>query len=157
MLYLHYISVIERCEKVISYSFISTETALLSFWVSSVFLLSSTSSCVHDWKTSFILEVHTGITNADNNIRGLIHRKTFSAKCVLHNMTSSCQWICSSCVNIKLSNIIFCVWNNSFSRFYIYFSTVSIDLFLYTKNKFQVINQIHTLNLKRRRRILTYV
>lgn len=29
--------------------------------------------------------------------------------------------------------------------------------FLYTKNKFQVINQIHTLNLKRRRRILTNV
>lgn len=118
-----------------------------------MFLLSSTSSCVHDWKTSSILEVHAGNTNADNNRRGLIHRKTFSAKCVLHNMTSSCQWIFSSCVNIKS-----CVWNNSFSRFYIYFSTVSIDLFfLYTKNKFQVINQIQTLNLKRRKGILTYV
>lgn len=118
-----------------------------------MFLLSSTSSCVHDWKTSSILEVHAGITNADNIRRGLIHRKTFSAKCVLHNMTSSCQWIFSSCVNIKS-----CVWNNSFSRFYIYFSTVSIDLFfLYTKNKFQLINQIQTLNLKRRKGILTYV
>lgn len=136
LLYLHHIWVIERCEKVILYSFISTETALLSFRVSSVFLLSSTSSCVHDWKTSSILEVHAGITNADNNRRGLIHRKTFSAKCVLHNMTSSCQWICSSCVNIKLSNIIFCVWNNSFSRFYIYvLYTVSIDLFFIYKKQ----------------------